>query len=358
MSSKLKSRNLWVSSFAFIAMVVIFITTYDWASKNGAADEKAAVQTTEQSTPAVATAPVPAPSAEPAPVTNEPEAVVVSEPEPPREVTYEEAETAFLERRYDEALELFTVYTDRKNENPWGHYMLGLSAWKAGDHGNAETAFTRALELDQLHVKSWINLSRVLLDTSRPAEALAKIDSALEIDPESNDTYRLRGRAFYQLRKMEDAADAYRHAIQIDDQDAWSMNNLALIYIEEERFEEALPALARAIELREDVPVFYNNLGMALERTGRFRAAEKAYQTAVNIDGSHEKSSANLMRVEAVLEEPGLDPVDLEALAQSFVNEIGSWSEEAVASVQPEAIEPETVDAVIIDADSTESGGD
>jgi TolA-binding protein len=54
-------------------------------------------------------------------------------PEPPLEVTYEMAESAFLEGRYEEAERLFTGYTDRRPENPWGYYMLGLSAWKAGE---------------------------------------------------------------------------------------------------------------------------------------------------------------------------------------------------------------------------------
>jgi tetratricopeptide (TPR) repeat protein len=129
------------------------------------------------------------------------------------------------------------------------------------------------------------------------------------------------------------AIDMYRKAIQVDGQDAWSMNNLALIFIEQELFYDALPPLARAIEIRSDVPLFHNNLGMALEHTGRYRAAEEAYAAAVAIDDSYGKAVDNLARVEEVVEEFGYEPVDFAALAQSFVDEIVRWE---AASSEPD----------------------
>jgi tetratricopeptide (TPR) repeat protein len=182
-------------------------------------------------------------------------------------------------------------------------------------------------------VKGWINLGRVLLDTERPGEAFVAIDQALELDPQSNAAYRLRGRAYHQMNQPQWAIDMYRKAIQIDDRDAWAMNNMALIFIEQGLFYDALPPLARAIELRSDVPVFHNNLGMALEHTGRYRAAEEAYAAAVALNDSYGKAVDNLARVEEVVEEVGYDPVDFAALAQGFVDEIVRW--EAAASSEP-----------------------
>jgi len=265
------------------------------------------------------------PDTEVAKAAAEPEAAIVQKPEPPREVTFEEAEAAYNERRYDDAVDLFTRYTGRKSENPWGHYMLGLSAWKAGDYEIAENAFQKSLDLDPKHAKSWINLGRVLLDTERPGEAFAAIDEALALDPQSNAAYRLRGRAYDQMGQPQRAVDMYRKAIQIDDQDAWAMNNMALIFIEQGLFYDALPPLARAIEIRSDVPAFHNNMGMALEHTGHYRAAEEAYAAAVALNDSYGKAVDNLARVEEVVEEPGYEPVDFAALAQNFADEIVRW---------------------------------
>jgi len=274
----------------------------------------------------------PAPQPQPRPVA--PEAIekeVAVVPEVKKEVTYDEAEAAFTERRYAEAVDLFTRYTGRKSENPWGYYMLGLSAWKAGDHATAESAFAQSLALDPKHVKSMLNLSRVLLETERPEEALIHIGSALDVDPESATAYRLQGRAQYQLGENERAIASYRSAIQLDNEDAWSMNNMALILIEQERFDEAIAPLARAIEIRGDVATFQNNLGMALERTGRFAEAVGAYEAAVALDGSNEKATANFDRLSAVTFDTEATPVDLAAAAAEFVEEIASWTDDSVA---------------------------
>ena len=48
--------------------------------------------------------------------------------------------------------------------------MLGLSAWKAGDHDRATSAFDRALQLDPNHRKSLFNSSRVLLEMGNPRQ--------------------------------------------------------------------------------------------------------------------------------------------------------------------------------------------
>src|SRR5688572_12295470 len=82
-------------------------------------------------------------------------------------VSLSDAELAYKDKRYDEATTLFTSYADQHPRNPWGHYMLGLSAWKSGNLDLAETAFGHALELDPKHVKTLHNLARVNLEQGR-----------------------------------------------------------------------------------------------------------------------------------------------------------------------------------------------
>lgn len=290
------------------------------------------------------------------PASVEPEVVAfVEEPAEPREVTYAEAEEAFQAKRYDEAMELFMLYTAQKSENPWGYYMLGLSAAKSTKYVDAENAFELALELDPGHVKSLTNLGRVYLDTDRPDDALVRIEEALALDPGAADAYRLQGRAYHQLGRTEEAADAYREAIRIDDKDVWAMNNLALILMEQGLFDQALTTLARATELRNNIAVFFNNLGMALEKTGHYRGAEDAYRTSVTIDAFHEKATLNLARVESVVEDPYLLPVDLETLALRFVDEIESWRDEEIARELPVVVEPDVTESESIESDAIET---
>ncbi len=245
--------------------------------------------------------------------------------------SYEDAESAFSAGRYPEAAQLFTVYVATHPENPWGHYMLGMSTWKTGEREKALSAFDQALQLDPDHRKSLFNSSRVLLESGRPKEALERIEKALGQEPMSNEGLRLLGRARHELGDVDGAIGAYRRALSFDERDVWSMNNLGLIYIQQDRSPEALAPLARAVELRSNAPVFQNNLGTALERSGYPTAAAQAYEAAIAVDSTYQKASVGLARVTSE-QKPEATPVDLATLSSQFQASIETWRQPAVDS--------------------------
>ncbi|MEE8134175.1 MAG: tetratricopeptide repeat protein [Gemmatimonadales bacterium] len=260
------------------------------------------------------------------PVTSTP-ATFVQAPEipstaPPVErgpVTFEEAEGVYHERRYVEAAELFASYVEEKPKNAWGYYMLGLSAWKAGDLERAESAFKTGLSLDPKHVRGFINLSRVLLQDGRPQEAREQLDAALELDRTSSTVYRLIGRVHADLGDVDEAHQAYRRSIEINNDDVWSLNNLGVLLIGEQRSDEALGPLSRAVITKPGIAIFHNNLGMALERTGYFVGAVEQYRLAIEADPTHGKAESNLGRIEGRQDRPGLPPLDLDVLSEEFI---------------------------------------
>ncbi|HYU01443.1 MAG TPA: tetratricopeptide repeat protein [Gemmatimonadales bacterium] len=240
-------------------------------------------------------------------------------------VSFEEANTAFKEKRYDEAARLFATYSTAKPDNVWGYYMLGLSAWKAGDRDRAVDAFRRALEQDSTHVKSQLNLSRVLIEQDKAQEALPHVEAALKIDSGSSEGFRLLGRVKSELGDTAGAIGAYRQSLVLDDRDVWSLNNLARVYIGQGQFAQALGPLARAIEIDSTVPSFHNNLGIALERTGHSVQAAEQYRAAVAIDSTHGKAAAGLTRVAGLKQDPALAPVDLHEAARNFLEQSKTW---------------------------------
>ncbi|HEY7879089.1 MAG TPA: tetratricopeptide repeat protein [Gemmatimonadaceae bacterium] len=268
--------------------------------------------TPKSSEPAVATTPVAA----------VPESIVAA-PVPdslsiPPNVSYEAADSAYRARRYAVATAMFAAYTARRPENPWGHYMLGLSAWKAGQLDHARGAFEDVLKLDPHHVKSLVNLSRVLLEQQQVAEARERIEAAIAIDSGSVDAWRVLGRVNGQAGHVDDALNAYRTALTLDPQDTWSMNNMGLLLIGAGRFDEALGPLARAVQLDDRVAAFQNNLGIALERTGHITLAAQAYHAALAIDSSYTKAQVSLGRIDGKSDQPGVDSVTVGSLADAF----------------------------------------
>jgi tetratricopeptide (TPR) repeat protein len=239
-------------------------------------------------------------------------------PKIPGPVTFADGQAAYQARKYSDATAMFERYTGQRPANAWGYYMLGLSAWKSGDRAKSEQAFEKALSIDPMHVKSLVNLSRVFLEEKRYDDALDRLTTAAEINPESTEVFRLLGRTYVAQGKSGEAMDAYRRAIEIDNLDAWSMNNFGLLLVETKRAEEALPLLAKAVELRQGVPAFHNNLGMALEQTGRFKAAVTAYKGALTADPGYDKAKRNLARVELV-QGNAEEPVDVGSPANTVV---------------------------------------
>ena len=234
--------------------------------------------------------------------------------------SFADGEAAYKAKHYPEAAAIFEDYTTQKPGNAWGHFMLGLSTWKAGDLDKSQQAFETALTIDPDHLKSLVNLSRVLIEKKQYDEAINTLMKAGDIEPNSTDVYRLLGRAYHAQGKTSDAVESYTRAIELDDKDAWSMNNLGLVLLETKRADAALPLFAKAVELKNDVAAFHNNLGMALEHTGRFGAAATAYTNAVTADPAYDKAKQNLARVEAVKKGPE-EPFDLETAAKTTTKE-------------------------------------
>ena len=136
-------------------------------------------------------------------------------------VSYADAESTFRTRDYQKATEMFDVYTKAHEKNAWGFYMLGLSSWRSGQLDRAKAAFDDALELDPRHVKSLVNVSRVLLESDKPAEAEEYLAKAIDTDPASGDAYRVMGRTQALLGNADAALESYRIALAIDPEDSW-----------------------------------------------------------------------------------------------------------------------------------------
>lgn len=316
----------------------------------GCGDSKRPVQTTISTTSTSAGKPAVESSRTPDTVTETTAATVP--------VSYADAGSAYSARKYGEAAELFASYTRANPDNPWGHYMHGLSAWKAGDPEQAMASFDEALRLDPQHRKSLLNSARVLLDTGRPREARERVERALTLEPLSGEGLRLLGRARHELKQIPEAIDAYQRAIALDERDTWAMNNLGLIHIQQDRSDVALPILARAVELRPGSPVFQNNLGTALERSGHFAAAKQAYEAALAADSTYAKATASLTRVTPHAESDTTS-IELASLVAEFQAEVDRWRSTTVegdASVTDTSVMADTNVGVTDTSAAAESG--
>ena len=210
---------------------------------------------------------IPVETTDTAPATHAAGSILPPEPEE-LPVTYSEAEAVFLEGRYGEAVDLFGRYVERRPTNPWGHYMLGLSAWKGGYLDIAEAHLMESVLIDPNHLKGRVNLARVLIELGQPAAAQAHARIAEELDAEDVPAKRTLARALAENGDHEGALAKYEEALWIDPEDRWSLNNMGYLMIQRGRHEDAVGPLALAVRLDSTNATFMNNLGRALEAAG------------------------------------------------------------------------------------------
>lgn len=246
-------------------------------------------------------------------------------PAVPAVVSYDDAEAVYQSGNYAEAKALFAGYVESKPENPWGWYMLGLSAWKSGDLSGADRAFDHALKRDPAHVKSLLNSARVLLELGRGAEALERVTTARTLDSASTEALRLLARVQHAKGETDSAVKTYRQALVLDERDVWAMNNLGVLYIEQNDAESAVAPLARAVQLRPTSPVFQNNLGMALELTGHLAEAKVAYDNALKADSTFVKAQRNARRLGEMIIDPTTPSINVSEFAELFRQYIRMW---------------------------------
>ncbi|MCP4547018.1 MAG: tetratricopeptide repeat protein [bacterium] len=301
---------------------------------------------------------------EPAPIT--PDAVSEVEETPAVPMTYAEADDLYKAGEYEQAVAGFTSYLTEHPDNHWGRYMLGLSSWRAGDAVTAESCFRTVLDGHPELIKARYNLCRVLMTQERYEEALT------QVDPTDEDAVaqRLRGRALHNLERRDDALQAYRLALHLDPTDAWALNNLGLILIEQGNHEEALGALALAVTLDADVACFRNNLGVVLENLNQPLIAADAYAAGLKLNPDYEKAAINLARVEGVEISDGVAQLDLERVARDYAAILANDDLDVATDVTTAATlelsagsapagepEEETADVDIVLSDATEVTG-
>ena len=238
-------------------------------------------------------------------------------PRPPPS-SYADAETAFQRGSTRRRPSLFAGYTRGHPENPWGHYMYGLSAWKSGDHEQALSGLRRGAAARSAITGRACSTPRACC--SRPASRRRPWTGSSARCPSSRSrakALRLLGRARYELkpdprgdRRLPARPRAGRARRLGDEQPGPHLHPAG-----PERRGAAGP-LARAVELT-----------ARARRSSRTTSARRwsapatpprrthAYESALEVDSTYGKASASLTRLGGPVEDPVADSAQTVDLA-------------------------------------------
>lgn len=230
------------------------------------------------------------------------------------EVTHLLGVVALQTGRPAEAVELISAAVGLNGTVSRYHDNLGSALSAAGRFDEAASAHLRALKLNVLSEKAWLNMGNALAAGKRGAAARAFLN-ALVVRPDYAKAWHNLGNA---LRGRNDAAAvvSYGRAETVDPAMIEAMINRGLSLADLDRLDEATTVARRVVKARPDEARCWYNLGVVLQRRGANEEAELVYREAVRRDP---RNAAVLNNLGCVLRRLGR-PADAERLHRAALD--------------------------------------
>ncbi len=139
---------------------------------------------------------------------------------------------------------------------------------------------------DRYFARSYYKTALTLYYLNRYEEAIDYYSKAIEINPLYEKAFINKGIILAKLMAFDEALYSFNMALEINDKSEISYFNIGIIYSRLERYEDALYYFNKASELGYDYA--YLNVAIVLEKIGKIEEAFDAYDKAVDINKSLE----------------------------------------------------------------------
>ena len=162
----------------------------------------------------------------------------------------------------NEAQERVLRQVEASPNNPQLYNLLGQLWMQAKDAGKAETAFKKALELDNSFLSAYLNLGQVYHHAGKTDQAAKEYEAALAKDPKVLQAHMLLGIIHDSQKEYAKAQGHYQEILKINSRFAPAANNLAWLLAEQGgNIDVALSHAQTAREQKPEDPQFADTLG-------------------------------------------------------------------------------------------------
>ena len=206
----------------------------------------------------------------PADLLGAPPATPASDASAAADAVLQEAHSAFLEGRRDEAEHLLRriVTGDPRNAAAWNNLALLLQ--DSGRAAETEAAYRNAIEASPGVAQFQINFGRFLRNNRRFAEAEAPFRAGLALSPLDSQLHLDLGDVLVEAGRLAEAESAYRQAVFLDPELAAAHGKLAIALHRQARLAEAEAEYRRALVAD---PGVRGDLAVLLLEEGRWAEA-------------------------------------------------------------------------------------
>lgn len=159
---------------------------------------------------------------------------------------------------------------------------------------NAQSACSRALELDRGLASVHVTLGMLYTLMTNTSLAQQELDAALALDKRNPEVYGALGELYARQGRSDDVEPAYQTAENLAPRDWRWPKQLGDFYRDNGRFDDAAQQYRIAAGFTPDNSRIWNNLGIAYRRESEFAKSEEAFRKAIALDPSIDSYFSNL----------------------------------------------------------------
>jgi tetratricopeptide (TPR) repeat protein len=195
------------------------------------------------------------------------------------------AEVHLLRRELTAALELYDALVREHPDSPKLWNERGVCLHQAGRRADAVASYERAVEVDAGYQLAWNNLGVIRAGESGQADpAVAAFRRALAGERPLLAARLNLGLLFLQRHQLRAALEEYQGALADQCGSAVGWNGVGLVLMELRRFEDARNAFGRAVDADPDMAGAHYNLSFVLSQLGDFDGALRETRRALELE--------------------------------------------------------------------------
>jgi tetratricopeptide (TPR) repeat protein len=176
---------------------------------------------------------------------------------------------------------------------PEVHFVLGSVDTATGRTAEAIAELQRALQLAPNSDEALRRLGIAYMAASRQQEALGAYAKAAEINPYFWSNFNRLGATYFRLGQNDKALAAFRHVTELEPDRASGYANMGSVYLRQANWNESIPLFEKAIKLQ-PTAVYYSNLGTSYFFLGRYNEAVPMFEKAVQMTPNEVMFRGNL----------------------------------------------------------------
>jgi tetratricopeptide (TPR) repeat protein len=151
----------------------------------------------------------------------------------------------------------------------WSYVLKGKFLLSQKEPVQAETAFRKAIRLNEANFVAHNNLGNALFEQGKMDAALIEFERATEIEPKFAGARTGIGLVFQRQLKIKEAIAEYSRAITLDPKYMPARNNLGVILRQQGRLDDAIAEFQLAVEIDPDSKRARDNLESALQEKSK-----------------------------------------------------------------------------------------